>query len=105
MTCLFIIYTISKKSSSNNQKNNENVYQEWKVKSKVTKRTIADYTKPVKKVPYKTTLDGIRYAKLKFLKAKLRRIIKQEKYRFRWKKDIETLQRIKVYERLYWSLE
>jgi len=71
-----------------------------KVKSNVTDKTVADFTKPKGKIPKETTWDGINYARLQHLKEKLKGIVKDKSKEFRWKKDKEALQRIKIREEL-----
>jgi len=65
----------------------------FKVKSKEEK-TIADYTLTTKKPKTKGVL-GVRYANLNYQKKKLKKILKDEEYKFRHDKDIETLKSIK----------
>ncbi len=71
----------------------------YKVKSYVTKRGIADYTKPEEKIPSKK-IKGIKYVKLKWVKKKIKKTLKDKESRYRWDKDREALQRIKIYERI-----
>ncbi len=73
----------------------------FKVVSNVTQKGVADFTKPEKRVGYRTTLDRIRYSKLQHLKKKLIESLRNPKAKFRHKKDREMLQRIKIYEKLY----
>jgi len=73
----------------------------FKVKSNVTGNVIADVTTPKGRIIHKTTLDGINYAKLSYIKRKLQGILRDKTKEFRHAKDRETLQRIKIYERLY----
>jgi hypothetical protein len=72
----------------------------WKVKSNVTDRTVVDFTKPTEKIPFNKR-QGIRYAKLAYLKRKYYEILRDKTQEFRWQKTKEALQRIKIYERLY----
>ena len=65
----------------------------FKVKSKEGK-TVADYTSTTKKPKTKGVL-GVRYAEMDYQKKKLKKILKDEEYKFRHDKDIETLKSIK----------
>ena len=76
------------------------VIDKGKWKSNKDDRTVADLTRPYENVPYDTSLDGIRFAKLSYLKKKIKAILKQLKYDYRWKKDKETLRKILLYERM-----
>ena len=76
-----------------------------KVVSKVTGETIADFTKPKEKIPQQTSIDGINYARLRYIKRKLLRILKDRASKYRWKKDREALKRIHVYEKHYGRVE
>jgi len=73
----------------------------WKVKSKITGKTVVDFTQPTKTVSHKTTLDGIKYAKIKYIKEKLMKILRDKSKKFRHEKDKEALQRIEIYKKLY----
>ena len=73
----------------------------WKVKSNVTNKTVADFTKPETKIPHNITKSGIRYAKLSYLKKKYKAILKDKEEEYRWDKTKEALQRIRIYEKLY----
>jgi hypothetical protein len=75
----------------------------YKVVNKVTGNTVADFTKPEKKVPYKVSPEGIKYAKLQYIKAKLIKILKDPRYKFRHKQDRDALRRIRIYEKLYYG--
>ena len=68
-----------------------------KVINKVTKRGVADYSKPDKKVPY-VRRKGVRYAKLEFQKGRIKMSLSDPKSKFRHEKDKETRQRIRIYE-------
>ena len=70
----------------------------FKVKSKITDRTVADFTKPKKEIPFTTSFDGINYRKLESIKEKVEMLLKDETKKFRRKKDLEALRRIKVFE-------
>ena len=72
----------------------------WKVKSKVTKRGVADFTKQEKKTDYHE-IDGIRFATLDHQKDNIKRSLADPESRFRHDKDKETRQRIKIYESKY----
>lgn len=75
-----------------------------KVISKVTKKTVADFTKPEKKIEYKTSMDGVRFARLKKIEAALRKILRDKESRYRWEKDREALKRIRIFKKLYRKL-
>lgn len=75
--------------------------QTVKVKSKVTGKTVADFTKPEQKVPFETSFEGVNYAKLEYLERKLKRIIADPSKRFRHKKDLEALRRIQILKKVY----
>lgn len=70
----------------------------YKVKSRVTRSGIADYTKPDKKIPY-TTMNGQRYIELGHVKQHIKKTLKDPSASFRWEKDREALQRIQLYEK------
>ena len=70
----------------------------YKVKSKVTQDTIADYTQKRGKVPTINSL-GVSYTTLSFSKKKFKQSLKNKENRFRWVKDNEVLQRIGLAER------
>lgn len=75
----------------------------YKVINKVTGGTVADFTKPEKRVPYQVSPEGIKYAKLQYIKAKLIKILKDPKYKFRHKQDRDALRRIQIYEKVYYG--
>ncbi len=70
-----------------------------KVKSNVTEQTIADYTKPKRKIP-NTKRRGIKYANFTHFKRRINESLKDPKNSFRHDKDRETLRRIKLTEKL-----
>ena len=70
-----------------------------KVKSNVTEQTIADYTKPKRKIP-NTKRRGIKYANFKHFKRRINESLKDPTNKFRHDKDRETLRRIKLTEKL-----
>jgi len=72
----------------------------WKVKSKSSGKTVADYTGQGKK-PQSVNVLGVRYASSEALKSKARKLLKEESKRFRWDKDIDTLRRIKLTEEAF----
>lgn len=72
----------------------------FKVKDKEGK-TVADYTATTKKPKTKTIL-GVKYASTDYQKRKIRKILKDEGSKFRWDKDLDTLQRIKKGEKDIW---
>ena len=69
----------------------------FKVRSNVTEKTAADYTKPDRKVDYKE-VRGVKYATLQHHKNKIKESLSNKRNEFRHKKDLEALQRIKLYE-------
>ena len=69
----------------------------WKVKSKSSGKTIADYTGQGKK-PRSVNVLGVRYARSEALKRKAKKILRDESASFRHDKDRDTLQRIKLTE-------
>ena len=69
----------------------------YKVKSRVTRTGVADYTKPDQTIPYKT-IGGKRYVKLSHVKKHIKKTLKDPNAKFRHDKDREALQRIKLYE-------
>lgn len=71
----------------------------FKVKSRVTLSGVADYTKPEQRIPYRT-IGGRRYVKLSYVKKHIAKTLKDPEAKFRWEKDKEALQRIKIYEQL-----
>lgn len=70
----------------------------WKVKNNVTRKTTADYTSPDKKVPHINIYKN-KYAKLGWIKRKIQNSLKNPNNAFRFDKDKEALQRIKLYEK------
>ncbi len=70
-----------------------------KVKSNVTERTVADYTKPKREIPH-TKRRGIKYANFNHFKKRIQESLANPKNRFRHSKDRETLRRIKFTEKL-----
>lgn len=70
----------------------------FKVRSTITRREIADVTLPERKIDYKT-IDGINYATLEYHVEQIKRILKDPKNKYRWPRDTETLQRIRVHRR------
>jgi len=65
----------------------------FKVKDKLGK-TVADYTQTTKK-PKSKEVWGVKYADLGYQEKKLKRILKDEEYKFRHDKDRDTLERIR----------
>lgn len=72
-----------------------------KVVSNINENTVADFTKPDRKIPFETSPDNIRYARLNFLKMKLKKILKQKDMEFRHKKDRDMINRINTYKKYY----
>lgn len=71
----------------------------WKVKSNVTNKTVADYTKPtIQKIPA-VAIRGNKYAKLSWMKGNIKRSLKDKNNIYRFDKDYDALQRIKLYEK------
>jgi hypothetical protein len=65
----------------------------FKVKDKEGK-TVADYTLTTKK-PKTKEVWGVKYSNIDYQKGKLKKILKDEAYKFRHDKDMDTLKRIK----------
>lgn len=61
-------------------------------------KTVADLTRPYEKVPYEKSFDGIKFARLEYLKKKALKILSDKQYQYRWEKDKETLKKIKLIE-------
>ena len=72
-----------------------------KVVSNVTGETVVDFTKPEGKVASRMAIDGVKYARMKYLKKKLLAQLRNPAAKFRRKKDLETLKRIQVFEKHY----
>jgi hypothetical protein len=70
----------------------------FKVRSRVTRSGVADFTKPEKKVDYKT-VRGVRNASLEWTKNHIKQTLKDKESEFRWDKDREALQRINLVKR------
>ena len=70
-----------------------------KIKSNVTERTVADYTRPKREIQH-TRRRGIKYANFKHFKRRIKESLADPKNRFRHDKDRETLRRIKLTEKL-----
>lgn len=70
----------------------------YKVKSNVTNKTVVDYTKK-RRFPKTKNILGVKYANLPSIKRTIRKTLRDEKQKFRWEKDKETLQRIKLQEK------
>ena len=66
-------------------------------KVKKGKETIVDYTATTKKHKTKNIF-GVKYAALEYQKKKLKKILKDPTLEYRWKKDIDKLERIKQSE-------
>lgn len=71
----------------------------WKIKSKITKRGVADFTKS-RDPPYKT-IGGIRYATLDHAKENIKKSLSDPESKFRHDKDREARQRIRIFESKY----
>ncbi len=70
-----------------------------KVKSNVTERTVADYTKPKREIS-NTKRRGIKYANFQHFKRRINESLAEPKNKFRHDRDRETLRRIKITEKL-----
>lgn len=73
----------------------------WKVKDKKTGQTVVDYTQPGRKPKTKTVL-GVKYADTSAIKRKTKKILSNEANKYRFDKDLDTLQRIKKGEVVVW---
>jgi hypothetical protein len=69
------------------------------VYSIITKENLVDYAKPVRKVPSEV-VNGVKYATLAFEKRQFLRALRDPNAKYRNNKDRESLQRIKLYEKL-----
>lgn len=68
----------------------------FKVKSKVTGETVADYTKVQQKNIPRKNIGGIHFASLEFMKKQSMAAIRSKDAEFRRQKDIDMLNRIKI---------
>ncbi len=73
----------------------------YKVVSKVSNKSVADFTKPSKKIPIKKSFDNIKYATIKFQEKKLKKLVKDPAKKFRRDKDKESLKKIKVFNKFH----
>ena len=71
----------------------------YKLKDRLRKKTIIDYTKQKGKIPSRI-IEGKKYVSLDYIKKHIRKILKDKKSKYRWDKDRDTLNRILVYEKL-----
>jgi len=73
-----------------------------KVKAYANDETYADYTKPDKKIPF-VFKNGLRIVPLNFIEKSLKRTLADPEQSFRHSKDLDALNRIKVFkkERLF----
>lgn len=71
----------------------------WKVKSNIDKEGYVDYTKVKEKIPSRK-IGKHRYVKLIWVKKHIKKTLKNPEAKYRWDKDKDALNRIKVYERL-----
>ena len=71
----------------------------WKVKSKINKEGYVDYTKPENKIPFRM-IGGKKYVKLDYVKAHIKKTLKDKEAKYRHDKDRDALNRIRVYENL-----
>ena len=70
----------------------------FKVRSNVTGKGVADYTKPEERIP-STVKAGMMVARLEWIKRKRMENLKNPEAKFRHVKDQETINRIRIYER------
>lgn len=68
-----------------------------KIKSNVTNRTVADYTKPRRPIPNKK-IGGVKYASVEHFKRQAKESLENPENEFRHDKDREQLTRIEVFE-------
>lgn len=71
----------------------------YRVKDRVRKSGVADYTKPKKKIPSKR-IGGKNYEKLSHIKKHIKKTLKDKEAKYRHDKDRDALNRINIYERL-----
>jgi len=69
----------------------------FRVRSRVTGQVVADITLPDKMIAFRE-IQGINYATLGYHEAKIKESLADPDQAFRAKKDIDTLQRIRVYK-------
>ena len=70
----------------------------WRVICKVNNVVYVDYTKPDGVVPY-DVIDGHKYVKLSHVKKHIDRTLDDPSAHFRHVKDVDVLNRIKIFER------
>lgn len=70
----------------------------FRIVSKVTSFPVVDITVPNYPVTYKKLADGINYATLDHHVRRIKITLQDPTKKFRWRKDIETLQRIAIHE-------
>jgi len=68
-----------------------------KVVSNITNESLVDFARPKRKIPF-TTIQGVRYATLEYHKGQIKRTLKDPSSEFRKEKDLEALQRIKLFQ-------
>jgi hypothetical protein len=68
----------------------------YKIICRVTGKEIADVTVPDREIPHRR-IRGINYATLDYHVKKIKEILANPEAKYRWKKDKETLQRIKIF--------
>ena len=66
----------------------------WKVKNKLSKENVADYTQPSRH-PEVVNVLGVKYANLSAAERKIRKILRDKNSNYRWEKDREMLKKIK----------
>jgi len=71
----------------------------WRVKSKTNDESVADYTKPDKKMPPHKKIKGHNYVTINYIQKHNKETLSDPMSRFRHKKDQDTLNRIKIARR------
>ena len=69
----------------------------WKVKSKIDKSTVVDYTRPTKEIPTVNKF-GVKYASIDYLKKRIKKQLRVPENKFRRPKDKSALTRINAFE-------
>jgi len=71
----------------------------FRVKSHTDGSVAADYTKPEQKIPY-DMIGDVKYVKLGFVKKHIHKTLRDPEASYRHQKDLDVLNRIKLYERM-----
>lgn len=71
----------------------------WRVRSTVNDEVYADYTKPEEKIPF-DVIDGRKYVTLSHTKKHIVKTLNDPTAEYRHKKDADSFNRIKIYERM-----